>query len=175
MIHLSFLKPLHRLPPCSALLILGALIFAPCVQARDLQGRLGVGYNSEFVNSVVGTRTPGVSVKYALTRDIAAEAIVGMTTASPANTVTAVKFFRNIFLETNMNFYFMFGGGILTVNTKSGAEFLGGLGAEFFIPGLESLGLSFETGGSLHNLVGKGFSFRTFGDSFLDAGLHFYF
>ena len=156
-------------------LLVGFLSHTPLAQARDLQGRLGLGYNSQFVNSVVGTRTPGMSVKYALTRDIAVEGIVGMATASPANTITAAKFFKNVFLETNMNFYFTFGGGIITANTKSGAEFMGGLGAEFFIPGLESLGLSFETGGAVHNLVGSSFSFRTFGVSFLDAGLHFYF
>jgi hypothetical protein len=158
--------------------LLGALVLlarSEPASARDLQGRVGLGYNAQFANSWVDTRTPGVSLKYALSRDIAAEAIVGMRTAEPTNSVTALKFFKNVFLETNLNFYFVFGAGIVGANTKTGAEFLGGLGAEFFIPGLESLGISFEAGGSLHNLLGTGFSFRTFGASFLDAGMRFYF
>lgn len=144
-------------------------------EARDLQGRLGLGYNAQFANALVGSRIPGFSVKYGLTRDIAAEAIVGLSTASPTNSVTAVKFFKNLFLETNLNFYFTFGGGLVAANGRSGAEFQGALGAEFFIPGLESVGLSFEAGGSLHNLSEGGFSFRTLGASFLDAGMRFYF
>lgn len=143
--------------------------------ARDMQGRLGLGYNSEFANSAVtGQRVPGVSVKYGLTRDFAIEAIAGMSTRSPVNTVTAAKLFKNIFYETNLNFYFMLGGGILAANTRTGAEFISGFGAEFFIPGLESLGFSVETGASFHNLTGS-FVLRTLGVSFLDAGIHFYF
>lgn len=52
---------------------------------------------------------------------------------------------------------------------------MGTLGAEFFIPGLESVGFSFETGGALHNLSNGSMSFRTVGVSFIDAGMHFYF
>jgi hypothetical protein len=159
-----------------ALLALTILSTAPVsAWARDLQGRLGMGFNSQFANSFVASRVPAFSVKYAMTRDIALEAVVGTSTATPTNSVTGVKFFKNLFLETNLNFYFTFGGAIVAANNKSGSEFLGGLGAEFFIPGLESLGLSFETGGSLHNLIGDGYSFRTFGVSFVDAGIHFYF
>ena len=143
--------------------------------ARDLQGRLGVGYNSEFANSVVASPLPGFSIKYALSRDLALEAVVGSKTSSPTNTVTAAKLFKNLFLETNLNFYAALGGALVGANSKTGAEFLGVLGAEFFIPGVESLGFSFETGGSLHNLTNNSFSFRTLGVSFLDAGMHFYF
>jgi hypothetical protein len=155
-----------------ALIVMGA---APKqASARDMQGRLGIGYNAEFVNSLVGERTPGISVKYGLTRDIAAEGIIGLASTSPANTVTGIKFFKNIFYETNLNFYFMLGGGILSANGVSGAEFLTGLGVEFFIPGLESVGFACETGGSFDNLTGS-FALRTLGVSFLDAGIHFYF
>jgi hypothetical protein len=151
------------------------LLLSPLpASARDMQGRLGLGYNSEFANSTVAERVPGVSVKYALTKDIAAEAIVGVATTSPSNTVAAVKFFKNLFFETSLNFYFMLGGGSLNANGRSGAQFIGGFGAEFFIPGLESLGFSVETGGSLDNMRGS-FALKTLGVSFLDAGIHFYF
>jgi len=143
-------------------------------EARELQGRLGLGYNSEFANSTASERVPGVSLKYGLTRDIAIEGIVGLATSSPANSVTAVKFFKNLFFETNLNFYFMLGGGLLSARNHTGAEFLGGLGAEFFVPGVESLGFSMETGGSFNNISGS-FALKTIGVSFLDAGIHFYF
>ena len=143
--------------------------------ARDMQGRLGIGYNSQFVNSVVDSRVPGVSVKYGLTRDLAVEAIAGTRTATPTNTVTGLKLFKNVFYETNLNFYLSLGGAIVSANRVSGAEFMGTLGAEFFIPGLESVGFSFETGGALHNLSNSSMSFRTVGASFIDAGMHFYF
>lgn len=158
--------------------IIAAVLFSlaelPQAQARELQGRLGLGYNSEFANFGAFTGVPGVSLKYGLTRDVGAEAIVGVGTTSPSNSVTAVKFFKNLFYETNLNFYFMLGGGVLSANSTTGAEFLGGFGTEFFIPGLESLGFSMETGGSFDNLSGS-FALKTLGVSFLNAGIHFYF
>jgi hypothetical protein len=164
----------HRTWSLVVALLAFAISTALPAHARDMQGRLGLGYNSEFANSTVAERVPGVSIKYALTKDIAAEAIVGVSTASPTNTVAAVKFFKNLFYETSLNFYFMVGGGSLNANSRSGAQFLGGFGAEFFIPGLESLGMSVETGASLDNLRGS-FALKTLGVSFLDAGIHFYF
>jgi len=149
-------------------------MIAPAASARDMQGRLGLGYNSEFSNMQAVNGVPGVSLKYGLTRDLAGEVVVGVSTASPSNSVTGVKLFKNLFFETNLNFYFMLGGAILSGNSKSGAEFLGGFGAEFFIPGIESLGFSMETGGTFDNLSGS-FVLKTLGVSFLNAGIHFYF
>ncbi|MFN7685559.1 MAG: hypothetical protein ACK5QT_09125, partial [Oligoflexia bacterium] len=77
--------------------------------ARDLQGRLGVGYNAQFVNSVLGPSVPGVSIKYALSRDLAVSAIVSAKTASPTSSASGVKLFKNLFLETNLNFYMALG------------------------------------------------------------------
>jgi hypothetical protein len=142
--------------------------------ARDLQGRLGLGYNSQFANTSVTERVPGISLKYGLTRDIGSELVVGVATTTPSNSVVALKLFKNLFYETNLNFYFMLGAGILSASSVSGAQFLTGFGAEFFIPGVESLGFSVETGGSFDNMSGS-FALRTMGVSFLDAGIHFYF
>lgn len=143
--------------------------------ARDMQGRLGLGYNSQWANTKsTGVWAPGVSLKYGMTKDLAAELIVGIATTAPSNSVTAVKLFKNIFYETSMNFYFMLGGGLLAANGRTGSQFLGGFGVEFFIPGIESLGFSIESGGSVDNLSGN-FVLRTMGVSFLDAGIHFYF
>jgi hypothetical protein len=143
--------------------------------AKDLQGRLGLGYNSEFASSQSATAgTPAVSLKYALTRDIAQSLVFGMKSGTPSSSTLATKFFKNIFFETNLNFYFTAGLGILSAAGQSGMEILGGFGAEFFIPGIESLGFSVETGGS-YNTLGSSSTLRTIGFSFRDAGIHFYF
>lgn len=142
--------------------------------SRDMHGRWGLGYNSQFSNVDQTNGVPAVSVKYGMTRDIAFEFLLGLHTASPTNSLTAVKLFKNIFLEDNLNFYFVLGGGLLSADSSSSAEFLVGFGAEFFIPGLESLGFAMETGASLSNVTGS-FALKTMGVSFLNAGIHFYF
>ena len=159
---------------CRIALLIG-LILIPCSSfSKDLQGRLGLGYNSEFANSSQTGGTPAISLKYGLTRDLAASLIMGVRTSTPTNSVVAAKFFKNIFYESNLNFYFTTGLGMIKANNQSGIEILGGFGAEFFIPGIESLGFSVETGGSYYTLGGQS-AFRTLGVSFLDAGNHFYF
>ena len=156
-------------------LVLSANMLFPCVShARDLQGRLGLGYNRQFGNDTVASTLPGISLKYAMTRDIAIDGIFAVSTADPGVTTAAVKFYKILFFETNLNFYTMLGAGLLSAASKSGMEFLTGFGAEFFIPGIESLGISFETGVTLDNLPGS-FVLKTMGHSFLEAGIHFYF
>ena len=68
----------------------------------------------------------------------------------------------------------MLGGALVSSGGTSGSQFLGGFGVEFFIPGVDSLGFSMETGASFDNLSGT-FAMRTLGMSFLNAGMHFYF
>ncbi len=159
------------------ILVLGILTNG-AAHARDLQGRLGLGYNAQFANVEQSNGAPGISVKYGFTRDIAAEGVVAIATGPQSNSATGVKFFKNLFYETNLNFYFMVGGALVSAqiaNTShSGAEFQSGFGAEFFIPGVESLGFSMETGGRLENLRGS-FALKTLGVSFLNGGMHFYF
>ncbi|MEO5970037.1 MAG: hypothetical protein ABIQ95_08925 [Bdellovibrionia bacterium] len=143
--------------------------------AKDLEGRVGIGYNSEFANSYAnGFRVPGISVKYTLSRDLALEGIIGVATTSPSNSVTAGKIFRNVYFETNVNFYVMGGFGVINSNSLAGVEFLAGVGVEFFLPGIESLGFAMETGATFDNGSG-GYAIKTLGVSFLDAGIHFYF
>jgi hypothetical protein len=143
-------------------------------QARDLQGRPGFGFNDEFGESGDGGTIPSLSVKYGLTKDLAIEGIVGFATNSPHKSDVAAKFYKNLLYETNLNFYYMLGGGAVSENNNSGAQFISGFGVEFFIPGIESLGFAMEAGGALDNLSGS-FALRTLGVSFLNAGMHFYF
>lgn len=158
--------------------LLCASLGASLAEAKDLEGRFGLGYNSEFANAyastITGLKVPGISVKYAFARDLALEGILGMATTTPSNSVVALKLFKNIFMENHLNFYFMGGVGLLNLNSQSGVQFIGGFGVEFFIPGVDSLGLSVETGASFDNGSGS-YAIKTLGVSFLDAGIHFYF
>jgi hypothetical protein len=157
-------------------IVLTLASFQPlAAEARDLHGRLGLGFNSEFANSSLGGfRVPGISVKYAMTRDIAFEGILGIATTTPSNSVYAGKVFKTLFLEPNLNFYTMAGLGLISANNQSGFQLIAGFGAEFFIPGIDSLGFAMETGVSFDNATGS-YALRTLGFSFLDAGIHFYF
>jgi len=150
-------------------------LLSPTVaEARDMQGRFGLGYNAEFENFKYTNGVPAISLKYGLTRDLGVEGVLGVSTSTPRNSVVGAKFFKNIFYETNLNFYFSVGAASVSAESRSGAEFLGAFGAEAFIPGLESLGFAMETGASLDNLSGS-FALKTLGVSFLNAGIHFYF
>jgi hypothetical protein len=68
----------------------------------------------------------------------------------------------------------MAGFGILNMNNQGGVDLIAGFGAEFFVPGVESLGFAIETGASFDNGSGS-YALKTLGVSFLDAGIHFYF
>lgn len=147
----------------------------PLSQAREMQGRVGLGYNAQFANAYsAGYRLPGLSIKYGLNREFALEAVFAIATTNPINSTSGVKFFKNIFYESNLNFYFLCGAAFVSVNAQSGVDVVSGFGAEFFIPGLESLGFSVETGAAFNNSTGT-YAIKTMGISFLDAGIHFYF
>ncbi|MCB0342488.1 MAG: organic solvent tolerance protein, partial [Bdellovibrionales bacterium] len=76
------------------------------------------------------------------------------------------------------NFYMGTGAGLISDedngNTDTGFELNGFVGGEFFLPGLDSLGLSFEAGIGVSS-VSSAVRFRTFGDHPLRAGMIFYF
>ncbi|MEK6579782.1 MAG: hypothetical protein AABZ55_11190 [Bdellovibrionota bacterium] len=156
------------------LLALACVFVSTSSSARELKGRFGLGYNAEFANNYASGAVPAISIKYGITREIGTELIVGINTATPTNSVTGIKFFKNIFFETNLNFYSFLGAGLLRASNLTGAQFLGGFGSEFFIPGIESLGFSMDVGGAMDNLSGS-FALKTLGVSFLNAGIHFYF
>jgi len=137
--------------------------------ARDMHGRLGVGYNAQFADNL-----PAVALKYGVTRATAVEGILGMDTRTPSRRALGAKISQNIFMESNLNFYGFSGLLLSKTAAGSGVEIPAGVGVEFFLPALESIGWSIETGGLLSNTTGS-FSVRTIGVSFLNAGIRFYF
>jgi hypothetical protein len=150
-------------------------IFCEHAHAKDLSGRLGIGFNGQFA-----TRSPfsyqdipALSAKYAINRDLAFAAIIGINTTDPSGYTLGGKVFKNIFFENNLNFY-VAGALALLKRDETGFEGQALFGTEVFIPGIESLGLSFEAGLAMGNSSGS-FEIRTVGYTFLHAGVHFYF
>jgi hypothetical protein len=166
---------------CLVILILTSSLF---VHAKDMSNRLGIGYSDDFAVR----QTPSVAVKYYPSKDTALSAALGIDTnttnssSGNSNLGLGVKFYRNIFSETMMNFYMGAGVSILstgpssggTGTTSSGFDFDGFGGAEFYLPGLENLGFNFQFGAGVTS-ISSGVRFRTIGDTPLNAGIYFYF
>ncbi|MBI3542375.1 MAG: hypothetical protein HY075_03760 [Deltaproteobacteria bacterium] len=153
--------------------MIGGVTMPPTASAKDLSGRLGIGFTNDFSNSTAARNVPAVSVKYGASKDLHVLGALGFNTLDPASFTLGGKIFKNIFYETNLNFYSSVGLAYLK-DAKSGIEILGVLGCEFFIPGIDSLGLLFETGVSASNVTGS-FAIKTVGYTFINAGMHFYF
>lgn len=149
-------------------------LFSFSAFAKDLSHRLGVGYKNQFANDV-----PAVALQYYPGADLGLSLALGVDTTKDNSRFGAMaKLYRIIFQEDNANFYMGAGAGLITteVNAKSesGFELMGYVGAEFFLPGLENIGFSFEAGPAITS-ISSGVRFRTYGDSPLRAGIIFYF
>jgi hypothetical protein len=156
--------------------LLASFFLSPfSAEARDLQGRLGLGFNGQFPTQRGSTfQGKGIALKYGFTKDLAIEPIVAFATGVSTRNTFALKFYKNIFYETNLNFYFFGAGAAEKLSGASSFAIQGGFGSEFFIPGLESLAFSFEVGGEVSDAYGKT-SLRTLGLTFLESGMRFYF
>lgn len=141
---------------------------------KDLSGRLGLGFTNQFSNSTSSRSIPAISLKYGVSKAIHVQPFLGFSSFSPTGFTLGGKLYNNIFYETNLNFYGAVALAVLK-STYSGIEVLGLLGAEFFIPGIDSLGLLFEAGVSANNVSTGSFGIKTVGFTFIDAGMHFYF
>ena len=152
-------------------------LFSSPAIAKEQVGRIGLGYNAQFANTTLTNGVPAISVKYGVAPRAMIEAVGGFYSGSDGSGVAALKYMQTIHAESYANFYYLFGGGYVSANHRNGTEFIGGLGGEFFIPGVDSVGLSFESGMSFESLTSTSGSFvlKTFGISFINAGMHFYF
>lgn len=142
-------------------------------EEKSLRGRLGVGFTNQVASTADGT-IPALSAKYYLSKSFATSVATGFDTRSPNSTLAlGAKLFKNVFYESNLIFYI--GAGLAYVN-RAGSHLQGSLflGSEFFFSQLPSLGFSFEAGVRGDDTSGS-FAIRTTGDSFLTAGMHFYF
>jgi hypothetical protein len=151
------------------------IVFAAPSEAKELYGRFGLGYNAQFANTQQKNGVSAISVKWGVSPRTMIEMVGGFYSGPDGSGVAALKYMRTLHSESYANFYFLLGGGLVSANHQSGSEFLGGFGAEFFIPGVDNIGISFETGASIENLTSTSFVIKTFGISFVHAGMHFYF
>jgi hypothetical protein len=163
------------------------LLSAP-VFAKDLSQRLGVGYSDQFgVTNAAGSgqgSLPSLALRYYPNNELALGAAIGVDTEKDASKFGFMaKVMRIVFHEDNLNFYLGASAGLISQETEnstggfdndSGFDLAGFGGAEFFLPGLESLGFSFEAGVGVTSISSE-VRFRTIGDHPLRAGMIFYF
>ncbi len=141
--------------------------------AKELSRRLGVGFSNEY-----SINLPSIAAVYYPASNLGVTGALGIDTQNQNSSFAFQGGLRKIlFTEDNMNFHM---GGLLSLlsqslagSTNSGFEIGAVVGGEFFLPGLENLGLSFDTGVGVSNL--SSVRFRTLGNSFLNAGMIFYF
>lgn len=150
------------------------ILMGSAASAKDLGSRLGIGYR----NSLVSFNLPSVAAFYYPSNDFGVFSSLGVDTEEDNSKFALVAGVRRIiFKEERMNFFM--GGAVGMVNQEiatkkeSGFELAALIGGEFFLDGLESLGFNFESGVGISNV--KKTRFRTLGDSFVTAGIVFYF
>lgn len=156
------------------LALLVGLSGAGVAEAKDLSNRLGIGYKNQS-----GIDLPSLALQYYPGADLGVSAALGVDTQNNQSRFGFMaKLYRIIFQEDNLNFYMGAGAGLVSEETngtnESGFDLMGFGGAEFFFPGLENLGFSFETGVGVTS-ISSGVRFRTIGDHPLRAGITFYF
>lgn len=148
--------------------------------SKDLTSRLGVGIKNNNSQDL-----PALATVYYPNATFGVTGSLGLDTEKNASKFSINGGLRRIlFREEHLNFYF--GGQLGLVNyegpnsdspsaleKQSGFELAGIFGAEFFLPGLDSLAFTFEGGVGIASL--KEVRFRTIGDHPLRAGMIFYF
>lgn len=144
--------------------------------AKDLATRLGIGYSNQFG---LTEDLPSLAVRYYPNGEYGIGAALGVDTEEDNSRFGfLVKIYKLVFKEDNLNFYTGAGGGLVsreqTNQNDSGFDLSGFVGAEFFLPGLENLGFSFEAGVGVTSIDNE-VRFRTIGDHPLRAGIIFYF
>jgi hypothetical protein len=144
--------------------------------AKDLNSRLGIGYADNFG---LDRSLPSLAMRYYPNSDYGIMGTLGVdTTKNNSMFGFGAKIVKIIFREDNLNFYTGAGAAIVSEETagknNSGFDLSGVAGAEFFLPGLENLGFSFEAGIGITSISNQT-RFRTIGDSPLRAGIIFYF
>lgn len=149
-------------------------IFTSIGYAKNVAHRLGVGYKDQF-----SVNLPSVAAQYYPYDDLGFSASLGVDTQTDNSAFgLMVKMYKIIFQEEHLNFFMGSGAGLLSKETSgksaSGFELTGFVGGEFFLMGLDSLGLTFEAGIGITS-ISNGVRFRTFGDSPIRAGIIFYF
>ena len=154
------------------ILLVPLFLFPILLNAAPNLGHLGLGYSNQLDNNI-----PSFSFKYQSSPTISWGGLFNFSTAENGGWGVGAKFYRNIFSEPNLLFYSAFLLGYASrdytnTSSESGVQMDLTIGSEFFIPGIQSIGLSFEAGISYDTLGDS--TFKTTGSNFVTAEIHFY-
>lgn len=160
------------------------VLSSPQSFGKNLHQRLGVGYMKSTFEDL-GT----LVARYYPDPNWGVAGALGIDTKQKDGKFSFLaKFYYLVFKEENMNFYMGSGGGLISRSKLSDTDneeveskkssvgftlnaFIGG---EFFLPGLENLGFSFESGIGVTSVENE-VRFQTMGLSPIRAGMIFYF
>ena len=156
--------------------LLCPLVLSTTAEAKDLRGKVGIGFNNNF------SPFTSVSLKVGLPADketvnVQIQALVGFSIAATQDNqfFAGGRLLLPILAEDNLNLYGSIGGGYVRFHDQAQA-FRGqaALGVEFFFFGLERLGLSAEFGVNVD--VGPGIvDVGTTSGTAASVGVHYYF
>jgi hypothetical protein len=154
---------------CLALIPLVSLLLPSTAAAKDLRGRIGVGFQSQLGQSAA------LSARYALpmpkpTQNMQLELDVGFDVGADTTAFMAGgRALYGFLAEDNLTLYGA--GGVAWLGGDDNLRVQPALGAEFFLFGLENLGFSAEWGVNID--MGASSGVRTFGTA--AAGVHYWF
>ncbi len=158
------------------LLTLLSLVVPATSQAKDLRKRFGVGFNNNFssltsISAKLGLPTPRDTI------NVQVQALVGFSVLTNQDN----RFFAGgrvllpIIAEDNLNLYGGVGGAYVRYHDDAEGARLGAvIGVEFFLFGLENLGISAEFGLNLDIGVGT-LDIQTTSGTGASVGAHYYF
>jgi len=154
-------------------LLAGCLFISPAVQAKDLRGRFGAGFNQQFGH------VSAFSVRYALPTNshavnIQLEGNFGLDTATDTdgrNVFSGGRILYGFVAEDNMTLFGAGGIGILTQSDENTVRIQPAMGADFFLFGLDNLGFTVEWGLNLDTGGSPGLETA----AAMGAGVHYWF
>jgi len=155
------------------ILLFAALTLASPVQAKDLRGRTGVGFNQQFGH------VSALSARYGLPTsspvvNVHLEGNFGLDTGAQkegGNVFYGARVLYGVLAEDNMNLFVAGGVGGLTTGDANTVRMQPGMGADFFLFGLDNLGFTLEWGLNLD--VGQQSAVAT--TAAMAAGAHYWF
>ncbi len=155
------------------IVFIAVFTFSTSSFAMSLLGRLGLGTTNQVVTGI-----DALSIKLQRNRSVAISGIFGLNNSSDtSNYALGAKIYRLIYDEPQLNFYSALSAITFTYQNDgdrlSGYQVDAGLGTEFSMQGLESIGFSFEFGMGMNKYNG-GSNIQTYGHHIMSSAVHFY-
>lgn len=142
------------------------------LSAMERTGHLGIGMSNQLQNGL-----SALSFKLQKSKSIAFGGLFALDTSDTGGYGAGLKFYKVVFEEELLNFYWSALGALTNKKTAAGIDQSGfqidlTLGSEFSFAGLKSIGFSFEFGASLNKV--EDLRIQTTGHHFISGGIHFY-